>query len=293
MIDKPGIYRSVPESEYHSDPIVEPSASASILATLYSRSPLHAYVRHPRLNPTFEPSKPTAAMAFGSAVHAMLTLSCEVKSLDFDDFRTKEARAARDAIVAAGGIAMLADEYANAERMLTVLRRDLIGHEIGDVFSEGVGEVTMAWRDDGAWLRGRMDWWSEKRNLIVDYKTTTVAEPDQWSRKLFDLGSDFAGVLYPQGVAALTGQRPPRFLYIVQEVDPPHAFSVVEMDDQAQEFTTNRVAQAFHAWRECLSTGKWPGYPSRVCRVAPPVYAVKREETRSLAQAATRIIELA
>lgn len=293
MISEQGFYRDVPENEYHLDPVVEPSASASILATLYSRSPQHAWFRHPKLNPNFEPGKPTAAMAFGSAAHAMLTLSCEVKRLDFDDWRSKEARQARDAIVAAGGIAMLADEYANAERMLTVLRRDLIGHEIGDVFSEGVGEVTMAWRDDGAWLRGRMDWWSEKRNLIVDYKTTTVAEPDQWSRKLFDLGSDFAGVLYPQGVAALTGQRPPRFLYIVQEVDPPHAFSVVEMDDQAQEFTTNRVAQAFHAWRECLSTGKWPGYPSRVCRVAPPVYAVKREETRSLAQAATRIIELA
>lgn len=292
-IDAPGIYRDVAEVEYHKDPCPEPSASASMLATLYSRSPLHAYYRHPRLNPAFEPSKPTAAMAFGSAVHAMLTLSCEVKSLDFDDFRTKEARAARDAIVAAGGIAMLAEDYANAEAMLRTLRRDLLGHEIGDVFSEGVGEVTLAWRDDGAWIRGRMDWWSEKQNLIVDYKTSAIAEPDQWSRKLFDLGSDFAGVLYPMGVAALTGGRPPRFLYIVQEVDPPHAFSVVELDEQAAEFTLNRVVQAFHVWRECLSTGKWPGYSRHVCHVSPPVYAVKREETRSLAQAATRIIELA
>lgn len=290
MIDKPGFYRSIPEGEYHEDPLPEPSASASILATLYARSPQHAWFRHPRLNPAFEPSKPTAAMAFGSAVHAMLTLSCEVKRLDFDDWRTKEARAARDAIVTAGGIAMLAEDYANAERMLSALRRDLAGHEIGDVFSEGAGEVTMAWRDDGAWLRGRMDWWSEKRNLIVDYKTTTIAEPDAWSRKLFDLGSDFAGVLYPMGVAALTGARPPRFVYIVQEVDPPHAFSVVELDDHAHEFTMNRVVQSFHVWRECLATGKWPGYSPHVCHVSPPVYAVKREETRSLAQAATREI---
>lgn len=289
-INKPGFYRDVPEAIYHNDPVVEPSASASLLAKLYSRSPRHAWFGHPKLNPNFEPSNPTPAMAFGSAVHALLTLSCEVKRLDFDDWRGKEARQARDAITAAGNIALLAKDYDNAESMLRTLRRELHGHEVGDVFGEGVGEVTMAWRDDGAWLRGRMDWWSESRNLIVDYKTTTTAEPDAWSRKLFDLGSDFAGVLYPQGVSALTGERPPRFIYIAQEVDPPHAFSVVEMDDQAVEFTTNRVAQAFAVWRECLRTNQWPGYPAQVCHVSPPVYAVKREETRSLAAAASREI---
>lgn len=293
MIEKAGFYRDVPESEYHADPVCEPSASASILATLYSRSPQHAWFNHPRLNPAWTPSKPTSAMAFGTAVHAMLTMSREVRSLDFDDWRTKDARQARDAVEAKGEIALLADDYANAEAMLRVLRRDLLGHEIGDVFGEGVGELTMAWRDDGAWLRGRMDWWSEKRNLIVDYKTTTTAEPDAWSRKLFDLGSDFAGVLYPMGVSAITGERPPRFVYIVQEVDPPHAFSVVELDDVAREFTTSRVVQSFHVWRECLRTGEWPGYPSQVCHVGPPVYAVKREETKALAREAGRIIELA
>lgn len=289
---EPGFYRDIPESEYHGDPWPV-SASASILATLYSRSPKHAWFNHPRLNPAFVPSKPTPAMAFGTAVHAMLTLSCEVHRLEFGDWRSKDARQARDEIAAAGGIALLTDDYANAEAMVRALRRDLLGHEVGDVFSEGVGEVTMAWREEGAWLRGRMDWWSEKRNLIVDYKTTTSAEPDTWSRKLFDLGSDFAGALYPMGVSAITRERSPRFVYIVQEVDPPHAFSVVEMDDQAHEFATNRVVQAFHVWRECLSTGKWPGYPAQVCHVSPPTYALKREETRALAQSAARIIELA
>jgi hypothetical protein len=290
IITEPGFYRDIPEADYHLDPVVKPSASASILSTLYSRSPLHAWTCHPRLNPSFEPSKPTPAMAFGSAVHAMLTQSCEVIGLEFDDWRTKDARAARDETVAAGKIALLTDDYTTAVLMVDSLRRGLTGHEIRDVFDEGDGEVTIAWRDDGAWLRGRMDWWSPTRNLIVDYKTTTTAEPDAWSRKLFDLGSDFAGVLYPQGVSALTGERSPRFLYIVQEIDPPHAFSVVELDEQAKEFTINRVAQAFHVWRECLATKRWPGYPRHVCHVSPPTYALKREETRSLAASATREI---
>ncbi|MFO1080820.1 MAG: PD-(D/E)XK nuclease-like domain-containing protein [Reyranellaceae bacterium] len=287
-LDQPGIYRSVSEADYHSDPVVEPSASASVLSLLYSRSPLHAWYAHPRLNDDYVGSPSTRAQAFGTAVHAMLTLSRNVTCCDFDDWRTKDARQEKTEIEEAGGIALLRDDYATAERMLSTLRRGLVGHEVGDVFNQGIGEATIVWRDDGAWIRGRADWWSEKRGLIVDYKTTTTAEPDAWSRKLFDLGSDFAGVLYPQGVAAVTGARPPRFLYVVQEVEPPHAFTVVELDDVAREFTTNRVAQAFRAWRECLAANRWPGYAPSVHHVSPPAYAVKREEGRALAAAAAK-----
>src|SRR5258708_2879551 len=144
-----------------------------------------------------------------------------------------------------GGIALLPHQAARVEKMVDTLRAGLKSHAIGDVFDEGTPELTAIWQDDGAWIRGRLDWWQEKHNLIVDYKTTEgSADPDQWSRNLFSLGSDFQSVLYRQGVAAITGMRP-RFVFIVQEVDPPHAFSVLDLDDAACEVTTNRLAQAF------------------------------------------------
>lgn len=290
MIDTPGIHLGVTADEYHRDPLPEPSASASILHTLQSRSPLHAWHRHPRLNPGWEPSRDTAAQAFGKAVHALLTGSDEVCEVAFDDWRTKDARAARDDALARGAIPLLSDDLVTAKNMVRALRKGLQGHELGDVFDDGQAEATLAWRDDGVWLRGRIDWWKPRQGLIVDYKTTEgSADPDMWSRRLFEFGADFQAVLYPEGVAVATGERV-RFVDIVQEVAPPHAFSVLTLDEAAREFTTNRLADAFHTWRECLRTGRWPGYPAHLCHVAAPAWAVKREENRALARQASREI---
>jgi PDDEXK-like domain of unknown function (DUF3799) len=283
-IDKPGFYPNIPEAEYHSDPVANPSASASILHTLYSRSPMHAYHRHPKLNPAYKPSKSTPAQAFGKAAHALAFGADNIREIDAADWRTKDAKEARASIEAAGGIALLSKDMIVAKNMVHTLRSGLKSHAVGDVFADGEPETTIVWKDDGAWLRGRIDWWKPKQNLVVDYKTTEgSADPEQWSRNLFQLGSDFQGVLYPQGVAAITKDARPRFLYIVQEVDPPHAFSVLDLDEAAREFTTNRVAQAFHVWRDCLAKKKWPGYPPHICHVAAPVWAVKRDEEKALA----------
>jgi hypothetical protein len=285
-----GLHEGVPEAVYHKDPTAGVSASASILYTLYSQSPRHAWHAHPKLNPRWTPGKSTPAQAFGRAAHAVLFGTAKVVALDFADWKTKAAREAREMIEGQGDIALLARQADRLERMHDTLRQGMKSHALGDVFDEGTPELTAIWQDDGAWLRGRLDWWREKDDLIVDYKTTEgSADPDQWSRNLFSLGSDFQSVLYRQGVAKILGIMP-RFVFIVQEVDPPHAFSVLDLDDAACEFTTNRLAHAFHTWRECLRTKKWPGYPSQVCHVSPPVWAVKAEETRALAAAASREI---
>lgn len=288
MITDPGFYPDLDEAAYHADPVAPISCSASLLHTLYSRSPLHARMAHPKLNPAREHRKDTPEQAFGRAAHALLFQSAELQEIDAADWKTKAAREQRDAVEAEGKIAVLADDFVLLKNMVHTLRTGLKGHELGEVFDEGQAETTIVWKDDGCLLRGRLDWWRPKWNLIVDYKTTSrAADPDTWSRNLFSLGSHFQGVLYPDGVQQLTGIRP-RFCYVVQETEPPYAFTVLDLDEAAREFTTSQVSQAFHAWRECLASNKWHGYPTNLCHVGAPVWAVKREETRALAHAAAR-----
>lgn len=292
MIEAPGIYDDIDEATYHSDPCVSPSASASILHKIDSRSPLHAWHSHPKLNPGWRPSKSTTAQAFGKAAHALLMGNCEVVSIDAADWRSKDAKAARIEAEEIGKVALLDKDLVVAKNMVHVLRSGLKSHRIGDVFSNGQPEVTIAWQDEGAWLRGRLDWWKASEGLIVDYKTTEgSADPDQWSRNLFMFGSDFQSVLYPEGIAALTGEKP-RLIYVVQEVDPPHGFTVIELNkhDGTLDFSTTRVVEAFATWRNCLQTNRWPGYPSEICHVSAPVWALKREEARALATSASREI---
>jgi len=69
-ITEPGIY-DIPETDYHADPIAEPSLSSSIAKILLARSPRHAWANHPRLNPNQEPET-RREFDFGSAAHAML-----------------------------------------------------------------------------------------------------------------------------------------------------------------------------------------------------------------------------
>lgn len=287
MILQPGIHDGIAEADYHADPAPEPSASASILKLLHARSPAHAWTAHPRLNPNQEHREPSSAMRFGSAAHALLLGSAKVFSIDADSWRSKDAKAERDAHEKMGNYALLKEDHDRAVAMVAMLRQGLSGHEIGDFPTDGgAGERTMIWQEDGIYCRGRLDWYSQKANRIIDYKTTGgSADPGQFARNLFDMGYDFQALLYPMGVQAITGDLP-SFYFVVQETDPPFAFTVVTLDDIAREHSMNKLSTAFGRWRECLASGKWPGYGRHVFRASPPVYELKREEEKALASSA-------
>jgi len=55
-ISKPGVY-DIPDKEYHADPCPVPSLSSTLARTLLNQSPLHAWTKHPRLNPDHEPEE--------------------------------------------------------------------------------------------------------------------------------------------------------------------------------------------------------------------------------------------
>ena len=107
MINTPGIYE-ITATEYHADPCPEPSLSASVARTLIDRSPLHAWMQHPKLGNQQE-EKPAARLSLGSAAHSVI-LQGDWESIGFidkDSFRTNEAKDQRDYIVAAGGTPLL------------------------------------------------------------------------------------------------------------------------------------------------------------------------------------------
>ena len=93
MINTPGIYE-IPATEYHADPCPEPSLSASVARTLIDRSPLHAWMKHPKLGGQQE--EITGAQAV-SGIGCSLRdpggrLGFGIRFIDKDSFRTKAAR---------------------------------------------------------------------------------------------------------------------------------------------------------------------------------------------------------
>lgn len=278
MIDRPGVY-DLDAPTYHGDPCPAPSLSSSVAKLLLDRSPRHAWLAHPRLNPDAEPRR-SRAFDLGSAAHAIILRSGEqLEVIDADSYRTKAAQEDRDAAYAAGKIPVLAAEREAAYAMAAAARAQLARHqEANDAFLAGRPEQTLIWQEGEVWCRAKLDWLPLGGNVFYDYKSTGgSANPDQWgTRQLFDLGFDIQAAFYCRGIARVLGIERPHFRFVVQEDEPPYALSVVELTPAAGDMADRKVEAAIGWWRWCLRTGKWPGYPARVAYVDPPAWAENR-----------------
>lgn len=282
MIDRPGIY-SIPHEAYHADPCHVPSLSAGLGKTLVTKSPLHAKARHPMLaaNPVHENK---AAFDFGKAVHNTVLYDEEkIEVWPGEDWRKKEAREFRDAAYEAGAIPLLAEQWERVSRMAQAIKDQLAEHEAHEAFVGGLPERTVVWTENGVWCRCKPDWLPDTARegmVVYDLKTTAAsAHPDAWgSRTLWSMGADFSAAFYIRGLRHVLGAHDIRYRFVVVEVDEPHALSVVEIDPASLAIAERDVERAIELWRQCITSGQWPGYPRRVCHVSMPAW----EENRRL-----------
>jgi len=273
-----GVY-DMPDTKYHADPAPRPSLSSSLAKILLSKSPRHAWLAHPRLNKRHM-EETAAKFNVGSAAHALLLEGEDaVAVIDADSFRSKEARAARDAAYEAGKIPLLAAQALDVKMMHeAALEQIKVHREASDVFAEGKPEQTLVWQEPGGiWCRARVDWLKGNGD-IWDYKTTTSAHPDDWERRLFDLDGDLQHAWYRRGVRALGLSENPRFRFILQEVSDPYALSVVDLMPAAQVMGDTKVNRALEIWRDCLKRNYWPGYSDQTYYIEPPVWRQSRVE---------------
>src|SRR5262245_35492153 len=92
---------NVDDTAYYNDPCERPSLTQSIAKTLITKSPLHAWTEHPRLGGVRR--EPTREMDDGKILDALLLSGGDgLEIIEAPDFRTKDARARRDAAKAAG-----------------------------------------------------------------------------------------------------------------------------------------------------------------------------------------------
>lgn len=273
-IDQPGVY-DLSAEDYHADPVCEPSLSASIAKLLVTATPLHARAGHPRLNPDHEPEE-SEKFDIGSAAHALILRDKRAfEIVDAKDWKTKSAGEKRDEARAAGKIPLLTSQWIRVECMARAARYQLDAHrEASGAFKNGKPEQTLVWREGDIWCRARLDYRVVGAKVFDDYKSTAaLADPDAWSRILFNLGFDMQAAFYRRGIRALGLCDDPQFRFIVQETKKPHALSVIGLMPGALDLADHKVCRAIAIWDDCLRTGHWPGYPSRTCYVDVPPWA--------------------
>lgn len=274
----------IPMADYAADNlgIDVPTLNSGLANRLLTRSPLHAWWGHPRLNPQWQPTE-SEAFDLGGAVHDIVIegRTDRIRVIQADSWRTKEARELRDAARADGMLPLLPEQAAAVLAMagpaLAAIGTspDLIG--LGELDPE----QTFIWQDEstGAWLRCRPDWVTRDRTIILSFKTTSAsAEPEAFTRSLMNFGYDLQAAFEIAGVEAVCGTRVTHYIWVVQEVQPPYAVSLVGMSPEMRHYGLSRFDLAVSRWADCLNSDRWPGYPTRICYVSPPAWAMAQLE---------------
>lgn len=270
-------------ADYHADKVDDrPSLSASIAAILCAKSPAHAWVAHPRLNPDFE-RQHEEKFDVGNVAHALLLERDKppedvVEVICADDWRTKAAKEARDEARAAGRVPLLSKHW-HAVRVMVdaaLIQLNAVNAE-PPMFTDGQPEQTIVWEEpNGVLCRSRLDWLRDDRTAVDDLKTTArSADPAAYARALFSVGGDVQAAFYLRGLKAL-GHGDALFRWAVVETTPPHALSVISPAPDMLALGEAKVERAIALWAECLKTDKWPAYGTEVAYAEMPPWEEAR-----------------
>lgn len=292
IIQAPGIYK-LPADQYHADPCPAPSLSKSVAHVLIEQTPAHAWLEHPRLNPNFERRDAAGKMDIGTVAHDCLLEGGTGKILVIDpaDYPNKNGsiptgwtnkviREARDNARKSGLVPILADMAAQVAEMVAVAQEYLETTEFAGILTRGKPEMSVFWQEGEIWCRSMMDLFDYENGVILDYKTTANAKPDEFRRVIRSKSYDLQDGFYRRGMAAITGKQH-AFVFLAQEPEPPYACSLVALDTIGCEIADGKARYAINRWRECLTKNHWPrNYGHRINYVEPTAWEIADAEMR-------------
>lgn len=287
-ITKPGMYFDMPCEAYFADPCPAPSLNNSLIDTLLYQTPFHVAAKHPRIQGDEElVKKQTEAMCLGSVVHRLaLGAGKDYAVLDFDDFRKKDAKAARDEAIAADKVPILGHVYETASAMAPRVRAHLDEMLLGEPF---VSEVVIAWKiatkHGEIWARAMIDAWCPSLKLAVDLKTWMDASTEAVAKKVAREGYDTQAAWYPSGLGHLIGEPGRvRFAFLVVEKEAPHASQPFELDEAWRSSAWDLCEEAAELFAQCLKAKAWPGYPRDPQLLSPPDWLIRERMFRGFSR---------
>jgi len=276
MLSKAGVYDGLPEELYFGQLTITPSISRSMAVDIVTTCPAKAWHKS-YLNPDREPEN-KKAFDLGHAGHLIVLepdlWAEKVVEIIADDYRTKAAQQARDEAYLANKIPLLPHHKAQ----IIGMHKALMAHPLAKkAFVDGKAEQTIVARDPetGLWLKARCDWLRSVSGtaMMLDYKTTTNAHPDEFAKRVWDKGYYIQDPWYRAVYELATGEPVESFLYVVQEIDAPHCVSINHVKQQDVDWGHLQMRRAIDKFAECMASGHWPDYGDQIHEITMPAYA--------------------
>lgn len=273
-ISKAGVYPGIPADDYHGDLCAGPSISRSMAHDIVKSCPAVAF-HNCYLNPQHVREQ-KKQFDIGTAYHLICLEPDQwgdrVVMVDADDYKTKAAQEARDAAYAAGKTPLLTK---NRDTILA-MHRALMQHPTArKLLDRGEAEQTFVAKCPitGLWLKARTDRCDLRHGMAIDFKSTTSAHPSEFAKRVWDNGLYIQDPWYRDVIGMATGEHIRQFIFIVQEVDAPHAISINMLKEQDVEWGRFHASVAIEKFARCLETGQWPDYGPTVHEITMPAWA--------------------
>ena len=235
----PALIPNVPDWQYHEELTAPRGFFSSSLAKMADRSCWKAALR---------PVKRTGPMTFGGCVHAFLDAKhkgCGVVGYYPADGNPDPAR----------GVKLPKADFARANGCAEALLLDPASRPFLENATET--ELTALWMLDGVKCKCRLDVLTGL--TIVDVKTTSSVEGDDFIRSANGLGYDLNAAHYLSGPFGFS-----RYIFIAVESNEPHDVRVYEYDQESLAAASKRLAELRSEFKKCLETREWPSYPREV-----------------------------
>lgn len=280
---KAGIFADVRMSDYIADMLGEvPTLNAGACHDLLTRSPLHCWTNHPRLNPEGWKDDANEKADTGSAAHELLIGGeSRIVEVPYEDYRKSEAKALRNLAWQDHKTPVLYTKLPPVKRMVEVARDYLNASEIAKAVAVVESEVTLIWQQGDSWCRARPDWLTADRRFHISYKTTAgSAEPESWIRSHLTLdGHDVAAVHYERGCQAIVRANT-ETIFLVQEQADPFSCSLIGLSPAMRDLASRKLDRAIALWSSSMATGKWPSYSGRIVTAEPAAWMMNQQDER-------------
>jgi hypothetical protein len=270
------VVTDLPHEQYLQHPAL--SASGAKVLVQPGGPARYAYERD-------NPRPPTDRMDLGTAAHALvLGAGPGLAVIDAPDWRGKTAREQRDQARADGLTPILTADHARVVDMAAALRAHPIASRLMHP-DTGRPEVSLLWHDPEYDVdrKCRVDWLRDAnpdgRLLLVDYKSTSSADPAAVDRAIGNFRYDLSAAYYRDVIIGLGLATTVPVLLVFQETTAPYLVNVVELDQQWLAMGYDSVHRALTVFRECTDSGRWPGFED-ITVSTPPAWALRQHDDR-------------
>lgn len=214
------------------------------------------------------PPRESKALSAGTLLDTLL-LSPET-ALDryvvspYDAYRSNEAKAWRDDVIASGKEPIKQADYDAARELVcrqsgalkdyTQAPLEGAKRHVGVfVTFPGTQQVVACHLDIVPTLDGDYGGW------LFDVKSTSTIDPEKYGK--FEISRwryHWQAALYRDVYNAATGEQRMRFGHIVIESEPPHENGIIELDESFLDRGRNGYSAALSRYIECQRENKWP-----------------------------------